>query len=216
MTKKEMAEKAVGGLEKIYVAALCSLIYEKPYELMVAGRLSAQCTDARVNIVTEVLFDKYDTLEKLAEADISDIEEIIRPCGLYKTKAKSVVGMAKRLLCDYKGEIPDSIDELLTFPGIGRKTANLIMGDIHKKPAVVADTHCMRISRRLWLTDSDKPEVVEKDLKKILPPEKSSDFCHRLVLFGREWCAARNPRCAECPLKEFLAKPCRLTPNFSS
>lgn len=204
MTKKERAMLAVSGLERIYPDAKCSLIYTHPYELMIAGRLSAQCTDARVNIVTKDLFAKYPTLEAFAEADIKDVEEIVKPCGLYKTKAKSIVEACRRLLYDFGGELPKTIDELTTLSGIGRKTANLIMGDVHGLPAIVTDTHCIRITGRLGLTKETDPKKVEQDLLKIIPAEKGSDFCHRIVIFGRDYCTARSPKCAECPLKEHL------------
>lgn len=204
MTKKERAALAVSGLEKIYPDAKCSLVYTHPYELMIAGRLSAQCTDARVNIVTKDLFAKYPTLEAFAEADIADVEEIVKPCGLYKTKAKSIVEACRRLLYDFGGELPKTIDELTTLSGIGRKTANLIMGDVHGLPAIVTDTHCIRITGRLGLTKETDPKKVEQDLLKIIPAEKGSDFCHRIVIFGRDFCTARNPKCESCPLKEYL------------
>ncbi len=200
--KKERAAQAVALLEDKYPDALCSLTYQKPHELMIAGRLSAQCTDARVNIVTKELFAKYRTIAEFAAADLGDVEKIIKPCGLYKTKAKSVIGMCKKIMEDFGGEIPQTIEELTTLPGIGRKTANLIMGDIYGKPAIVADTHCIRISRRLGLTTSDDPAKTERELKELIAPEKSSDFCHRLVLFGREVCKARGQRCRECTLRE--------------
>lgn len=203
-TKKQIAEQAVKGLELIYPEAKCSLTYTHPYELMIAGRLSAQCTDARVNVVTKELFEKYPTLKSFADADIEEVAEIVRPCGLYKTKAKSIVEMAHQLYYDLNGVIPDSIEELTKLSGIGRKTANLIMGDIHKKPAIVADTHCIRITGRFGLTRSTDPKVVEQDLRKLIPPEKSSDFCHRLVLFGRDTCSARKPDCEHCPLRVYM------------
>ena len=196
----ERVMKIITRLEEVYPDALCSLTYEKPHELMIAGRLSAQCTDARVNIVTKELFSKYKTIEDFANADVHDVEEIIKPCGLYKTKAISIVNMCRQIMENYNGEIPDSIEKLTTLSGIGRKTANLIMGDVFHKPAIVTDTHCIRICRRLGLTENKEPAKVEKDLLKIIPPEKSSDFCHRLVLFGREFCKARGERCSECPL----------------
>lgn len=201
MNKKKIAAAAVAGLEEIYPEAVCSLTYEEPYQLMISARLSAQCTDARVNTVTPVLFEKYPTLDSLADADVSDIAEIIRPCGLANTKAKSIVEMCSRLRDVYDGILPDTLDELLTLPGIGRKTANLLLGDIYHKPAVVTDTHCIRISGRLRLTANKAPAAVEDDLRKLLPADKSSDFCHRLVLFGREYCTARSPKCDTCPLR---------------
>lgn len=202
MTKKELAELICSALEELYPAAECSLTYEKPYELMIAARLSAQCTDARVNLVTRQLFEKYTSLEEFARACQQDIEEIIRPCGLYRTKAKSICEMTRQLYYELGGVIPDTLGELTKLSGIGRKTANLIMGDIHGKPAIVTDTHCIRISNRLGLAGSERPEKVEAELRKIVPPKKSSDFCHRLVIFGREYCKAASPRCGNCPLGE--------------
>ena len=202
MTKKERALLVCEALEKRYPDALCSLVYIKPHELMIAGRLSAQCTDERVNIVTKVLFDRYRSIDDFAAAEVSDIEEIVRPCGLYKTKAKSIVEMCRAIKERFGGEIPSTIEELTTLPGIGRKTANLILGDVFHLPAVVTDTHCIRITGRLGLTSETEPEKVESDLRKLLPPEKSSDFCHRIVLFGRDVCKARGERCGECPLTE--------------
>lgn len=202
MTRKELARAACELLRAQYPEARCSLEYQKPYELMIAARLSAQCTDARVNIVTKELFVKYPTLESFAEADLQELESVIRPCGFYHTKAQSIIGMAQRLLSVYGGEIPDTMEELLTLPGIGRKTANLMMGDIHKKPAIVTDTHCIRICGRLGLTKHKEPQKVEEDLWKIIPHEEGSDFCHRIVLFGREFCTARAPKCIRCPLRE--------------
>ena len=214
MTRKQRAVLAVNGLEKIDPDAECSLVYTHPYELMIAGRLSAQCTDARVNIVTKELFKKYPDLKSFADADVKDVEEIVKPCGLYKTKAKSIVEMAHKLYYELNGEIPRTVEELTTLSGIGRKTANLIMGDVHRLPAIVTDTHCIRICGRLKLTDSTDPKTVEKDLLKIIPAEKGSDFCHRLVIFGREYCTARSPKCMECPLKEHLdGFACRLDSN---
>lgn len=202
MTKKEKVLKICSLLEKEYPEAVCSLSYSAPHELMIAGRLSAQCTDARVNIVTKVLFDKYKSIEDFANADIKDIEEIVKPCGLYKTKAKSIVEMCRQIITDFNGKIPNTIEKLTTLSGIGRKTANLIMGDVFHKPAIVTDTHCIRICGRLGLTKNTDPAKVEQDLLKITPPELSSDFCHRLVLFGRDTCKARGEKCSECILKE--------------
>ena len=191
----------ISTLEKQYPNAKCSLEYNKPYELLFATVLSAQCTDKRVNIVTKELFEQFPTLESIADATPEEIGECIKSCGLYKSKAKNIVAAAKMLIEDFNGELPDSIEKLTTLPGVGRKTANLIMGDIFHKPAVVTDTHCIRICNRLGLTKNSEPYKVECDLRKILPHDKSSDFCHRLVLFGREYCSARNPKCEECPIK---------------
>ena len=203
MTRKERSLKAVEALEKLYPDAVCSLTYVHSYELLIATRLSAQCTDARVNIVTKELFSKYPTLTSLAEASVEDVEVIVKPCGLFHTKARDIVNLSRMLLSDYGGELPDTMEELTRLPGVGRKTANLVLGDIFGKPAVVTDTHCIRICGRLGLTKETEPYKVEMDLKKLLPPEKSSDFCHRLVLFGREFCKARSPQCTACPLREF-------------
>ena len=203
MTKQQRALEAVRILKERYPDAICSLVYEKPYELMIATRLSAQCTDARVNIVTKELFVKFPTLESFADADLAELEEVIRPCGFFKTKAKSIKEAAQRLLTVYGGVIPDTMEELLTLPGIGRKTANLLLGDVYGKPAVVADTHFIRITGRLGLTKNKEPAKVEADLRKLLPPEESSDFCHRVVLFGRDICSARKPRCQDCPMQGF-------------
>lgn len=202
MTLKDKAAEIIARLEKIYPDAACSLVYnkEKPYELLIATRLSAQCTDARVNIVTKPLFEKYDSLEKLANADINDVESIIRSCGFYKMKAKDTVTMAAQLLERHGGELPDTIEELTALSGIGRKTANLILGDIFGKSAVVVDTHCIRICGKLGLISGKDPYKIELALKKLLPSDKSSDFCHRIVLFGRDTCVARKPKCGECPL----------------
>lgn len=203
MTRKEIARLAVEELEKIYPDIECSLKYSKPYEFMFAARLSAQCTDARVNIVTKTLFVKYPDLQSFADADLEELEQDVKPCGFYHNKAKSLKGMARKLLDDFGGELPDNMDDLLTLPGIGRKTANLVMGDIYKKPAVVTDTHCIRITGRLGLTENKEPAKVEKDLLKLIPPEISSHFCHQTVQFGRDICKARSPKCGECPLSYF-------------
>lgn len=203
MKKKEIALLACDELEKIYPDVKCSLNFTKPYELMFAARLSAQCTDARVNIVTKTLFEKYPTLESFAEADLCELEEIVKPCGLYKTKAKSIKEMAVMLVEEFGGEIPQTMEELLKLPGIGRKTANLMMGDVWGKPAIVTDTHCIRITGRLGLTKNTEPAKVEKDLMKLIPPEISSHFCHQIVQFGRDTCRARAPKCKECSLNSF-------------
>ena len=202
MTKKQRALEAIRRLEERYPDAICSLVYEHPYELLISTRLAAQCTDARVNIVTEELFGKYTSLESLAEAELSDIEAIVKPCGLFHTKAKDIIAMSKMLVEVYGGVLPDTVEELTKLPGIGRKTANLVVGDIYGKPAVVTDTHCIRICGKLGLTEGKDPYKVEMALWKILPHEKSNDFCHRLVLFGRDVCTARSPKCGECPLRD--------------
>lgn len=203
MTKKEIAEKACEELEKIYPDVECSLVYKKPYELLIATRLAAQCTDARVNIVTKTLFQKYPSLEAFAGADLNELEDDVKPCGFYRTKAKSIKEMAGQLINDFGGKVPDTMDELLSLSGVGRKTANLILGDVYGKPAVVTDTHCIRITGRLGLTSNTEPAKVEKDLVKLLPPEISNHFCHQTVQFGRDICRARNPKCGECTLNYF-------------
>ena len=204
MTKKQRASAAVEGLKALYPEAICSLTAENPLQLLIATRLSAQCTDARVNMVTPALFARFPTLDSLAEADADEVGEYIRSCGLYKTKARDTVAMCRMLRDVYGGVIPDTVEELTKLPGVGRKTANLVCGDVYGKPAVVTDTHCIRITGRLGLTDGTKdPYKVEMQLKKVLPPEESNDFCHRLVLFGRDICSARAPKCETCPLREF-------------
>ena len=191
-------------LEEKYPQSLCALHYRKDYELMIAVRLSAQCTDARVNQVTPALFAAYPTLEAMAAAPIADVENYVRSCGFYKHKARDIVLACQMLLRDYGGKVPGTMEELLKLPGVGRKTANLLLGDIYGVPgSVVCDTHCIRICGRLGLSQGKEPEKVEKQLRAILPPEESSDFCHRIVLFGREICTARNPKCVQCPLALF-------------
>lgn len=203
MTKKQRALLCIEALEKEYPDALCSLEASNPLELLIATRLSAQCTDARVNLVTPALFSKYPTLDDYCNAKVEDIEEIIHSCGFYRAKAKDILGMALKIRDDFGGEVPDSIEKLTSLPGVGRKTANLIMGDVYKQPAVVADTHLIRITNLLGLTDSKDPFKVEMQLKKILPPEKSNDFCHRIVLHGRAVCIARRAACEKCCMREF-------------
>ena len=199
-----MKEKALSVIEILkvqYPEALCALQYEKDYELMIAVRLSAQCTDARVNLVTPSLFAAYPTLESLAAAEVSDIEGYIHSCGFYRQKAKDIVGACQMLITDFGSKVPDTMEDLLKLPGVGRKTANLLLGDIYGKPgSIVCDTHCIRICGKLGLSQGKDPAKVEQQLRKILPPEESSDFCHRIVLFGRDICVARNPKCGNCPL----------------
>ena len=202
MTKKQRALFCVEALKKEYPDAICSLNYKNDFQLLVATRLSAQCTDARVNIVTPALFEKYPTVEAFAEADVADVEEIIRSCGFYRTKAKDIIGMAQKILSDFGGMVPDNIEDLTSLPGVGRKTANLICGDIFGKPAVVADTHLIRISNLLGLVETKDPFKVETALRKLLPPEESNDFCHRCVLHGRAVCVAR-PACEKCCMADF-------------
>ncbi len=202
MTKKERAAIICRLLKEIYPEAICQLNAETPFQLLVATRLSAQCTDARVNIVTPALFEKYPSENELAQAPIEDVENLIHSCGFYHGKARDLIGMAKAVRDIYNGILPDTIEELTKLPGVGRKTANLIVGDVYKKPAVVADTHVIRITNLLGLTDSKDPQKVEMQLKKILEPAESNDFCHRIVLHGRAVCIARRPKCNECILNE--------------
>ena len=199
---KDKTEHIIQVLKDRYPDALCALHYGKDYELMIAVRLSAQCTDARVNLVTPGLFAAYPTLEAMAAADISDVERHIHSCGFYKHKARDIVLGCQMLLSDYGGKVPGTMEELLKITGVGRKTANMLLGDLYAVPGtVVCDTHCIRVCGRLGLTDGTKdPEKAEKQLRDILPPDESSDFCHRIVLFGRDCCTARNPDCDHCPL----------------
>ena len=201
---EEKVASIIALLKQRYPAALCALHYEKDYELMISVRLSAQCTDARVNQITPALFAAYPTLEAMANADIADVENHVRSCGFYRHKARDIVLACQMLLSDFGGKVPGTMEALLRLPGVGRKTANLLLGDIYHVPgSVVCDTHCIRICGRLGLSTGKEPEKVEQQLRKILPPEESSDFCHRMVLFGREICTARSPRCGECPLSMY-------------
>lgn len=199
---KEKVSAIIEILKDIYPEAPCALQYQKDYELMIAVRLAAQCTDARVNQVTPALFAAYPTLEAMAAADIADVEQYVHSCGFYRHKARDIVLSCRMLLQEYGGKVPDSMDALLQIPGVGRKTANLLLGDLYKQPgSVVCDTHCIRICGRLGLSHGKEPEKVEHQLRKILPPEESSDFCHRIVQFGRDTCTARSPKCSECRLR---------------
>ena len=198
---EEKVREIIDILKQRYPDALCALHYGKDYELMIAVRLSAQCTDARVNLITPALFAAYPTLEAMANADISHVEELVHSCGFYKHKARDIVLGCQMLLRDYGGKVPNTMEKLLKIPGVGRKTANLLLGDLYGVPgSIVCDTHCIRICGRLGLSTGKDPEKVEQQLRKILPPEESSDFCHRIVLFGRDVCTARSPTCSECPL----------------
>jgi endonuclease-3 len=200
MTKKQRTLNAIEILKKEYPEAICSLTATNPFELLVATRLSAQCTDARVNMVTPALFSRYQTLDDYAGAKQSDIEKIIKSCGFYRDKAKSIIGMAQKIRDDFGGVVPDNIEDLITLPGVGRKTANLIVGDVYGKESIVVDTHMIRISNRIGLVDVKDPVKIEMALKKIVPADEGADFCHRIVLFGRDTCTARKPQCDGCPM----------------
>ena len=207
MTKKQLTLKSVEALKEAYPEAICSLVYSDPLQLLIATRLSAQCTDARVNLVTPELFSKYKTLDDLANAEVEDVEKIIRSCGFYHDKARDIVGIAKKIKSDFNGEVPSTIEDLTSLPGVGRKTANLIMGDVfHAPSSVVTDTHLIRISNRIGLVDTKDPKKVEFELRKLLPPDESNDFCHRTVLHGRAVCTARKAHCDVCTLKDFCKK----------
>ena len=200
----EYINEIIAALKEQYPSALCALQYEKDYELMIAVRLSAQCTDARVNLITPALFSRFPSLDAFADADIAEVEAYVHSCGFYRQKAKDIVLACQLLRAEHGGKVPDTMEALLKLPGVGRKTANLLLGDIYRRPgSVVCDTHCIRISNRLGLASGKEPEKVEKQLRAILPPEESSDFCHRIVLFGRDICTARSPKCGECPLRPF-------------
>ncbi|MBR4173669.1 MAG: endonuclease III [Clostridia bacterium] len=203
MTKKERAKSAVAVLKELYPDVACTLDYDTPLHLLVATQLAAQCTDARVNIVSKSLFNKYPDAKAFAKADFDELCGDIRSTGFFKNKAKNIIACCQKIISDYNGEVPNTMDALLTLPGTGRKTANLILGDIFGKPAVVVDTHCTRLSKRLGLTENSAPEKIEKDLKALIPESEQLDFCHRLVAHGRAVCSARSPKCEECRLKGF-------------
>ena len=200
MRTPEQVSAIIAALENEYPDALCSLVYEKDYELLFSVRLAAQCTDERVNMITPALFARFPTLESFAAAEPEDVEPYIHSCGFFRAKAKDIVLCARMLLERFGGKVPGTMEELLSLPGVGRKTANLILGDIFKIPgSTVVDTHCIRLTNRMGLVDGLKePEKIEMALRKVLPPEKSSDFCHRMVLHGRAVCDARKPRCEAC------------------
>ncbi len=208
MTKKQRALEIIERLKKEYPDAACTLDYEEAWKLLVSVRLAAQCTDARVNVIVKGLFEKYPDVNALAEAEVSEIEEIVRPCGLGKSKARDISACMKMLRDEYEGKVPDDFDALLKLPGVGRKSANLILGDVFGKPAIVTDTHCIRLSNRMGLVDGIRePRKVEMALWKIIPPEEGSDFCHRLVIHGREVCTARTkPYCDRCCLADICPK----------
>ena len=208
MTKKQRALQIIKILKEEYPDAECTLVYDEPWKLLVEVRLAAQCTDVRVNVVVQELYKKFPTVESLALSDVSEIEEIVKPCGLGKSKAKDISACMKILHEKYDGQVPDDFDELLKLPGVGRKSANLIMGDIFGKPAIVTDTHCIRLVNRMGLVDNIKePKKVEMALWKIIPPEEGSDLCHRFVIHGRAVCTARTkPNCTLCCLKDVCKK----------
>ena len=206
MRKKDIALNAVEALKKEYPEALCSLDYKDPWQLLVATRLAAQCTDARVNLVTPALFARFPDAQSMAQADVEEVAELIHSCGFYRTKSQDLVEFSKTIVNDFNGKVPDTIEELTTLQGIGRKTANLIVGDIYGKSAVVVDTHCIRITRRLGLHEEKDQTKIEKILRDLLPPEESNDFCHRLVLHGRVTCKAPKPKCDECCMRDFCKK----------
>jgi len=204
LRKKERALKLIECLEHDYPDALCSLQYPKDYELLFSVRLAAQCTDERVNKITPALFERFPTLEAFAAGPVEDVEQLVHSTGFYRAKARDIVAASQMLLSDFGGKVPDNMDDLLKLPGVGRKTANLILGDIYNTPgAIVVDTHCIRITNRMGLVDTKDPVKIEMELRKILPPDKSNDFCHRLVLHGRAVCTARKPKCEVCSCAPF-------------
>ena len=203
MTKKARAAAVIELLKREYPEVKCALVYSKPHELLIATRLSAQCTDIRVNQVTPALFKRFPSVEAFADADVKDVEELIKSCGLFHTKAQDIVNMCAAIRDTYGGKVPDSIEELVKLPGVGRKTANLIVGDLYGKPAMVCDTHVIRLSNRLGLAEGKDAVQVEKQLRAVIPAEEGLNFCHRLVWHGRGVCSARSPKCGECALMEY-------------
>ncbi len=208
MKSKQETDAIIRRLKELYPDAVCSLDYEKDYELLISVRLSAQCTDARVNLVTPALFARYPTLKAFAEADVDEVGQYVHSCGFWRAKAKDIVASAQQLLERFDGRVPDRMEDLLTLPGVGRKTANLLLGDIYGKEGYVCDTHCIRITGRLGLTDGSKdPLKVEQQLRQCIPPEESNNFCHRMVLHGRAVCTARSPQCDHCTLRDLCDHP---------
>lgn len=209
MTKKQRAIECVEALKKDYPDAICSLVYDDPLQLIIAVRLSAQCTDERVNKVTPALFERFPDIDSFCNAEVEEIEELVHSCGFFRAKARDIKNMCIMLRDEYGGVLPDTVEELTKLPGVGRKTANLIVGDVYKKPAVVADTHLIRITNLLGLVETKDPKKVELELKKILPPEESNDFCHRCVLHGRAVCIARRPKCEICSMRDYCKNKVR-------
>ena len=204
MKSKQQVAAIIAALKELYPDALCSLDYQKDYELLFSVRLAAQCTDARVNLVTPALFARYPTLEAFAAADVDEVGTYIHSCGFWRAKARDIVAAAQMLVERFGGRVPDNMDDLLKLPGVGRKSANLILGDVYHVPgAVVVDTHCIRLTNRIGLVAVKEPEKIETALRKILPPEKSSDFCHRMVYHGRAVCDARKPECSRCCIRRW-------------
>ena len=207
MSKKtDFVQKVREIFDTVYPEACCSLSFIKPYELLIATQLAAQCTDARVNIVTKDLYQKYQTIEDFANADQAELEQDIKSTGFFRNKAKNIIGCCKMLLEEYGGVVPDTMEELTRLPGVGRKTANIILGDVYEKPSVVVDTHCIRLSNRMGLTKQKDPYKIEMELKKIVPEDYQTRFCHTLVFHGRRYCKAQNPNCEECPINHLCPK----------
>lgn len=206
MRKKERALEFAKILEKLYPDAICSLEYEDPFQLLCAVQLSAQCTDARVNMVTPALFDAYPDAPSMAKAELKDVEGLIQSCGFYHNKAKNLIACANQLVNEYNNTVPDNMEDLLKLAGVGRKTANLILGDVYKKGGMVIDTHAKRILYRMGLTTKQDPTQVEMETSPLIPKDMQSDFCHRLVLFGRDICTARKAYCEKCPAEDFCPK----------
>ena len=200
MRRSEKVLKIKEIFDRVYADAKCSLDYTEPYQLLIAVVLSAQCTDKRVNIVTQTLFDKYKTLKDFADADIDELADAVKPCGFYKTKSRNIKALAQKIIEEHGGKIPDTMEELTALPGVGRKTANLILGDVYGKPALVIDTHAIRLTGRIGLTKETDPKKIEFDLKKFVPDDYSIHFCHQLVWHGRAICTARSPKCEICPI----------------
>ncbi len=206
MTRKERAGLILDVLKREYPEVKCTLNYTTPFEMLIATQMSAQCTDARVNIITADLFKKYRDVNDFADADYNELCEDIRSAGFYRSKAKNIILTAQRIREAYNGQVPDTMEDLLTLPGTGRKTANLVLGDIFKKPAIVVDTHCIRLTNRMGLTTNQEPQKIENDLRKILPPEESLGFCHRMVYHGRAVCTARKPQCDTCAVRDICKR----------